>query len=372
MKDKKSIAIVVLAAITAGIGIFTIVNNQSKLSAYDDLEKKHSDVTDERKSLTQKLQTMTAARDALDNEGRQLKSDLGVTEQKVQTLSQSEVDLKASIQDNDLKFVEDLGKKDAEIKAALENLEKKAQELVDTETVLLKVQADATATAGELETAQKALGNAQQALKTEKDAFEKLEKETTATIEEGKKMIVELESKYDNLNQEKGALEEKIKNLNLEIEKVTGRLNDSEGDRVFLERELVRLQGEKTELVKKMNDMNYISAQYKAIKDELNTAKREDWMRRGVGIYAKRKTILERNAELRGKKPEVVAVAQPTLPKPDKISVELTSDGKVKINGKIIEPEETDPKPETKIPETPKSAADVSNPVAPEKVSSQD
>lgn len=364
MKDKKSIAIVVLAAITAGIGIFTIVNNQSKLAAYDNLEKKHGDVTDERKSLTQKLQTMTAARDALDVEARQTKSDLGVAEQNVQTLAQTQTDLQESIKANDLKFVDELGKKDAEIQSALGELEKKAEELVETEKVLLKIQADATTTAGELDKAQKALD-------TEKKAFADLKTETDNTIAESKKMIVNLESKYDGLNRQKGALEEQIKNLNTNIDEITNRLNDSEGDRVFLERELVRLQGEKTELVRKMNDINYISARYKAIKDDLNEAKRLDWMRRGVGIYAKRKTILERNAELRGQKPEVaVAASNPALRAQDKISVELTSDGTVKLNGKIIEPE---PKPESsKEDEAPKTDAGVSNPVAPKKVSSQD
>ena len=58
----------------------------------------------------------------------------------------------------------------------------------------------------------------------------------------------------------------------------------------------------------------------------------------------------------------------PTLVKADPantetIQVELTSDGQVKINGKIVEPQ---PKEE----DTPKPG--VSNPVAPKKVSSQD
>ena len=48
MKDKKSIAIVMLAAITAGIGIFSIVSNQSKLDAYAKLETERNTIQKER------------------------------------------------------------------------------------------------------------------------------------------------------------------------------------------------------------------------------------------------------------------------------------------------------------------------------------
>ena len=102
MKDKKSIAIVVLAAITAGIGIYTIVNNQSKLSAYDELKGKHVDVSQAKSTLADRLQTMTVTLDALDTEAQQLKVDLGDSKQSTETLTQQKTALEENIKENDL------------------------------------------------------------------------------------------------------------------------------------------------------------------------------------------------------------------------------------------------------------------------------
>ena len=354
MKDKKSIAIVVLAAITAGIGIYTIVNNQSKLSAFDDLKDRHTDVSAEQKNLTQKLQTMTAARNALDTSEQQLKTDLSASQQGAQTLAEQKTALEENIKENELKFVDELGKKDEALKQAATELTGKTTELEQASQALETAKADATTAKADATTAKTALDQKQKALAD-------LKTETDATIAESKKMISELETKYEQATREKGALDEKIKNLNADIEEISEKLETSEGDRTFLERELLRMQDEKAELVRKMNDLDYISTQYKRIKTEFNVARRLDWMRRGVGIYATKKTIIEQNAELRGETPALAKTgpAKPVV----KIQVELTSDGQVKINGKIVAPQ---PKEE----DTPKPG--VSNPVAPKKVSSQD
>ena len=151
-------------------------------------------------------------------------------------------------------------------------------------------------------------------------------------------LIAALETKNDTLNQEKGALEVKIANLNTEIDETNQKLEDSEGDRTFLEGELLRLQDEKAELVKQMNDLEFLSAQVKRIKSDIAVAKRMDWMRRGIGIYAKRQTVAQKQAALRaGKYGEQPVSAEE--PQNENVSVELTSDGRVIINGKVIEPE---------------------------------
>jgi chromosome segregation ATPase len=98
--------------------------------------------------------------------------------------------------------------------------------------------------------------------------------------EERKKLITALEVKNDTLNQEKGALEVKIATLNTEINETSQKLEDSEGDRGFLEGELLRLQEEKAKLVKQMNDVEFLTAQYRRIKSDIAVAKRLDWMRR--------------------------------------------------------------------------------------------
>jgi len=334
MKDKKSIAIVVLAAITAGVGIYSIVNNQSKLDAYTILESKHGAVIEERTKITSELQAVKAARDALDNETLQLKGDLSNSEQSVQTLAEEKVMLKENITDIGKKHTEELRKKDDD---------------------LGKISADLVARTGELEQVSKDLADVKTELKEKKIAFTELKSKTDKVIEEGKKAITELESKYDGLNREKGALEVKIASLNEDIIETNKKLEASEGDRTFLERELLRLQDEKAELVKKMNDIEFVTAQYQRIKSDINVARRLDWMRRGIGHYAKTKTITEKYADLRQpNNGETLAGIGELLP--DKIQVELTSNGEVKINGKIVESKEVggaSGQPETDVPVAP-------------------
>jgi len=338
MKDKKSIAIVVLAAITAGVGIYSIVNNQSKLDAFTDLESQHSAVDNERTKITKELQEVKAARDKLSVETIELGQNLSAS---VQSLTKVKTTLEEDLTAITLKFDDELGKKTDEL----------AQRNVELE----QANSDLIAKTKELEQGSKELTDAQASLKEKQDALATLKTETDAVIEEGKKAIAELESKYDGLNQEKGALETKIAGLNEDIEETNKKLEVSEGDRTFLERELLRLQDEKAELVKKMNDIEFITAQYKRIKSDINIARRLDWMRRGIGHYAKTKTITEKYADLR-QPDNGVTLAGIGEPMPERIQVELTSDGEVKINGKIVAPkeaEETPEQPETDIPVAP-------------------
>jgi len=151
-------------------------------------------------------------------------------------------------------------------------------------------------------------------------------------------IITTLEAKNDNLNREKGSLEVKIATLNTEIDETNKKLESSEGDRDFLEGELLRLQEEKATLVKQMNDIEFLTAQVKRIKNDIAVARRMDWMRRGVGIYAKRKTVGQLHAMARKK--ETVGESNVAGVKGNEnVAVELTSDGRVIINGKVIESE---------------------------------
>ena len=347
MKDKKSIAIVVLAAITAGVGIYSIVNNQSKLDAFTDLESQHSTVTNERTEITKELQEVKAARNKLSDETIELERNLSASEQSVQSLTKVKTSLEEDMTANTLKFDEELGKKTDELAQRNEELE--------------QANSDRNAKTKELELTSKELTDAQATLKEKQDALATMKTETDAAIEQGKKAMAELETKYDGLNQEKGALETKIASLNEDIEETNKKLEASEGDRTFLERELLRLQDEKAELVKKMNDIEFITAQYKRIKSDINIARRLDWMRRGIGHYAKTKTITEKYADLR-QLDNGVTLAGAGEPLPDKIQVELTSNGEVKINGKIVAPKEAEEAPEQPETNTPVAPTPVPTP----------
>ncbi len=347
MKDKKSIAIVVLAAITAGVGIYSIVNNQSKLDAFSDLESQHSAVAKERTKITKELQGVKAARDKLSVETIELGQNLSAAEQSVQTLTKVKTSLEEDITTINKKYVDELGKK--------------TDELTQKNKELEQSNADLTTKTRELDLASKELTDTKTSLKEKQDALATMKTENDAAIEQGKKAIAELETKYDGLNREKGALETKIASLNEDIEETNKKLEASEGDRTFLERELLRLQDEKAELVKKMNDIEFITAQYKRIKSDINIARRLDWMRRGIGHYAKTKTITEKYADLR-QLDNGVTLAGTGEPLPDKIQVELTSNGEVKINGKIVAPKEAEEAPEQPETNTPVAPTPVPTP----------
>ncbi len=343
MKDKKSIAIVVLAALVAGVGIFSVVNKQSQDDENAGLKNEIAAETKEKAKVADDYRAVKEARDLLGDETLQLKNDLTVAEQSVQKLTAEKTAIEVNLKDNDLKHVEELGRKNDEIARNAEDLEKVKGELV--------------AKTEELDQISKDLIGAEADVEREKKALVDLKTQTNLAIEEGKKIITNLESQNDALNQAKGALENKIENLDGEIVETKKKLEVSEGDRVFLERELLRLQDEKAELVKKMNDIEFITAQYKRIKSDINVARRLDWMRRGIGIYAKPTIIAEKFAELR--KPNVVAKSAGTNEAlPEKIQVELTSDGEVRINGKIVESkvEESPEQPETSTPVSPTPA----------------
>ena len=347
MKDKKSIAIVVLAAITAGVGIYSIVNNQSKLDAFTDLESQHSAVANERTKITKELQEVKAARDKLSVETIEQGQNLNAAEQSVQTLTKVKTSLEEDITTINKKYVDELGKK--------------TDELTQKNKELEQSNADLTTKTRELDLASKELTDTKASLKEKQDALATMKTETDAAIEQGKKAVAELESKYDGLNQEKGALETKISGLNEDIEETNKKLEASEGDRTFLERELLRLQDEKAELVKKMNDIEFIFAAYKRMKSDINIARRLDWMRRGIGHYAGIKTITEKYAELRQpNNGETLAGIGELLP--DKIQVELTSNGEVKINGKIVAPKEAEEVPEQPETNTPVAPTPVPTP----------
>ena len=351
MKDKKSIAIVMLAAITAGIGIFTIVSNQSKLADLAKLEAERNTIQKERDSIRAERDDYRTQRDQLDTKRQKL-------EESVQTQDKRIVELNAEVETEKTKVTQldmNLTQKTAEIDAL--NLQH-AQDLGAVETKLqevntakVKAEKELVKTAADLK-----------AQTTELKEFQtKVADETKQRVE----LIGALETKNDTLNQEKGALEVKIGNLNTEIAETNQKLEDSEGDRTFLEGELLRLQDEKSELVKQMNDIEFLSAQVKRIKSDIAVARRLDWMRRGIGIYAKHRPTRSAYAAYWDNKRQEGKVSNAEPQKKQNVSVELTSDGRVIINGKVIEPEaeatpESEPAPKT--PAAPVPAPPVETP----------
>ena len=332
MKDKKSIAIVMLAAITAGVGIFSIVSNQSKLDAFAKLKTERDSIHAELKKTREHKDELVILRDQLDSQKQ-------VQEETIKTQGNRIEELGVEV----TKLGVEVTREKEKVKGLDLDMKKKTSEL---ETLKLQHAQDLGVVETKLQEASTALLKTEGELKIQVDLVAKKMKDLEdfkGESEERKKLIAALEVKNDSLNQEKGALEVKIATLNTEIDQTNQKLDDSEGDRTFLEGELLRLQDEKAKLVKQMNDIEFLTAQYRRIKADIAVAKRMDWMRRGIGIYAKKQTVAEKHAVLRGagSNGETLTVGAKG---DENVSVELTSDGRVIINGKVIEPTDETPK----------------------------
>ena len=342
MKDKKSIAIVMLAAITAGVGIFSIVSNQSKLDAYAKLSSDKDTIQKELSTTRKEKDELVILRDQLDTQKQAQEETIKAQGNRIEELGLEVTTEKDKVKELSL----DVEKKDSELETVkLQH----AQDLGEAET--------------KLQTASTALVKSEKELKLQADLaiakakeLEEFMGKSAEETKERKQVIAALETKNDSLNQEKGALEVKIATLNSEIDETSQKLEDSEGDRAFLEGELLRLQEEKAKLVKQMNDIEFLTAQYRRIKADIATAKRMDWMRRGIGVYAKRQTVSQKHAALRGEGAAGESIVTGLSKGSENVAVELTSDGRVIINGKVIEPETTTApeKPEAPVSEQPK------------------
>ena len=325
MKDKKSIAIVMLAAITAGVGIFSIVSNQSKLDAFAKLKTERDSIHAELKKTREHKDELVILRDQLDSQKEVQEETIKTQGNRIEELGVEVTTEKEKSKGLNL----DMEKKTSE----LETLKlQHAQDLGAVETKLQEASAVLVKTEGELKIQVDLVAEKMKELENFK-----------GESEERKKLVAVLEVKNDSLHQEKGALEVKIATLNTEIDETNQKLGDSEGDRTFLEGELLRLQEEKAKLVKQMNDIEFLTAQYQRIKSDIAVAKRMDWMRRGIGIYAKRQTVVQKHAVLRGVGSNGEALTAGAKGNGN-VSVELTSDGRVIINGKVVEPTDETPK----------------------------
>ncbi len=94
--------------------------------------------------------------------------------------------------------------------------------------------------------------------------------------------IAALNSNQQQLTQKMTGLESSIKNLNDLIAKTEKDLETTKGDKEFLLKELKRLQAEKAEMERQMNDLAFLREQVSKLKEELSIARRLDWIRRGI------------------------------------------------------------------------------------------
>jgi chromosome segregation ATPase len=111
--------------------------------------------------------------------------------------------------------------------------------------------------------------------------------------------VAELEGQKDEMQAKLNELAGSIKTLNIEIEETKRKLQASEGDRESLTKELVRLQADKSELLRQFNDLAALKAQVALLRDEAAINQRLAWM--ALGVY-----------QASGRKGAEALVARPT------------------------------------------------------------
>lgn len=141
-----------------------------------------------------------------------------------------------------------------------------------------------------------------------------------------------LNSNNDELTGKINSLSTSIDGLNKQIAGTQQKLAAAEGDREFLIKELKRMQAEKAELEQRMKDLAFLRDQVQQLREELNIARRLDWIRKGIygaGEIKKGATIMKESMS-------------PPSPAPQQfeLEVEVTRDGKTapKTNAPPVAP----------------------------------
>ena len=240
-----------------------------------------------------------------------------------------------------------LNAKTEEAKALVTKVEATAAELGQTKSALTKSQAEtkaaqdatkaAQAETKRVETTLTASLNAEKAkAKADADAaatryaaLDTKRKQEVATRDASIKDLQDtrdqLNAKIAGLNQDIAKLNSTIGTLNTRIAFVEGELKIAKDDKDFLTKELQRMQTERTETERKMNDLAFLREQMSTIKSDQAVARRVDWMRRGMFLDERKGATLLNE----GLKP--LASAKPVTTKGSQLNVEVHRDGTVTI-----------------------------------------
>jgi septal ring factor EnvC (AmiA/AmiB activator) len=143
--------------------------------------------------------------------------------------------------------------------------------------------------------------------------------------------IASLEGRNVDLTKQMGDLQTSIADLEGKINETERRLATSEGNRQELSRELKRLQDEKISLEKQLNDLAYLRDQVRKLKDELNVARRLDWIRRGIYSTQPVRKGAEVLNDMKFGAPAANATTAPTPGKVPSLDVELKRSGEVNV-----------------------------------------
>ncbi len=135
--------------------------------------------------------------------------------------------------------------------------------------------------------------------------------------------IAALETQNRELDEKAIDLSAALTNLTVQIADTQRKLDASEGDKAFLEKELKRLMAEKAELERQFNDLAVLRAQVSKLKEELSIARRLEWIRKG--LFASD----EQKGAQKLMQPKDQAATSPT--NHYDLNVEVNADGSVRV-----------------------------------------
>ncbi len=162
------------------------------------------------------------------------------------------------------------------------NLTVTASNLVETKANLVEAKTKLAVTESRLAKVETEAKTTEAALTATKNALTALEKAKQEEIAQRDAKLAQLETNKDELSKQVSTLNGTLAKLNSQILETERRLTVSEGDREFLLKELKRLQAEKANLERQLNDLEFLREQINHLKAELSIAKRLDWIRRGL------------------------------------------------------------------------------------------
>ncbi len=361
MKEKAPV--IILLATTLGLGILLVVQHNSAKARENTTTTAHQkQITEFEGQVGQLAKDLKASGRDISvraEEFNSLGAKLTLAEKKATDTAQ-ELETVTKARDQ---VLDDMAKVDAALK-------QNQQELLDTKSNMTAVESKLGETVNELATTKEdlagnntaltqataKLGTATTQLTLAKDELEKKNVSLVAAVkelEDGQARIAKLETDLQVVNQQVGGLKTQISSLAENIGVTKRKLAAAVGDRVFLLRELKRMQNEKAELEKHLNSLEYVRTQYKKLKSEWASSERLRMIREGIGIYGKKDPNEKGVSNLRklARRHEKPAKQDTAASKvnPDQLSVELKNDGTVTIIQPGEEPKEV---PAPKKPET--------------------
>lgn len=313
MNNKTAVVVLVALSVLLGIGLLMRHNSAVETKKKDDgtiaelegtVKKTTGELTAQKQvndSLTKTNEVITAGLAAKTEEAKALDA-------KVQATTAELTQTKGA-----------LTKSQAETKAAQD-----ATKAAQAETKKVETTLTAALTAAEA----KAKADAQAAA-TRYAALDTKRKQEVATRDASIKDLQntrdQLNAKIAGLNKDIAKLNSTIGTLNTRIAFVEGELAVAKDDKAFLTKELARMQGERTEMERKMNDLAFLKEQMSTIKSDQAVARRVDWMRRGLFLDERK------GGQLLNEGLQPLATAKPMTTKGSQLNVEVHRDGTVTI-----------------------------------------